>query len=219
MSNWREKANSGGGNYGPPVPLPAGVYGKKVDAKWYEKQKKPIPTQHEGLLRIQKYLGTRQKEGSANIQHSFIVVSTNGTDGTAFLKFNLQPWMLTPEAVALAFGKDAEVGYVEEGGKPEDLTGTAEAIRKNIRTQLAEANTPEEAVETELAEQYKKTLDSIRINVGQIYRLQDAQGAKRDETADLSTLVGTEFPGAIEQREFGGNTNAEVKSIYAAAAR
>jgi hypothetical protein len=197
------------------------VYGKTVDPKWYEKNKKPVPTQHDGLLRIQKYLGGKQREGKDNVQHSFIVVSTNGVDGTAFLKFNLQPWMLTPDAVALAFGEKAIAEFITDGtGTEGSIAATRTAVTSYARGRVELANTPSELVEEQTAEQVKSVLDQIRINVGQIYRLQDWAGTGRDETRGLDSLTGIEFAGAIETSNFvksdgTKDDTAEVKAIYA----
>ena len=199
MSVDYNKANAGGYS-GERTALPVGWYGATPKAR----PGKTPPTTHDGLLRIVSFIGTKPTKTEGLNRNSFLVASTNGTDGTAFLSFNTENWWTTDEAIALAFN----LPFDDQA----TITKLRNALTAKARERAEDANTPEESMEQATKEIYEGILKQIQINVGTIFRLQDWAGVPRNPRQELNELVGTEFAGSVEPG-FSGDT-ADVKSVF-----
>jgi len=151
-------------------------------------------------------------------------------DGTAFLSMTLNDFWLAPESVALAFteasrNKDGKVQRDHEKMHLEAGTVTEASLQKcrihfqKIATdKVIAANTPEEFMAESITVQYRKELNQVSIKIGQFFDLQDwhngGDKSKRDLQFSPFDLVGTEFSGKVEIREFNGRSGSEVTRVY-----
>jgi hypothetical protein len=165
----------------------------------------------------------KSKNGSAN------PLDTPDFEGTAFLSLSLNEFWLNMEATSLAFteasrNKDGVIQHdnvaqaIADGDTTQEAIDTAIAHFRQIATdKVIAANTPAENLEAAIETQYGKELTQISIKVGQFVTLQDWKGVPRSLQFDPTQLVGTEFSGKVETREFNGKSGAEVTSIYSKA--
>ena len=134
--------------------------------------------------------------------------------GTAFMKIDLRDEWLHDEPVALAMGEQ----WVEKAiasGIPKDNFDRAVAYFRQQATDACLAkNTPEDQLEEAVSKQYENILTQIRINVGQVFRLQDWAGKPWDPQMDLHLLAGTRFAGRIAKSSLAGSDGSEVASVY-----
>jgi hypothetical protein len=147
-------------------------------------------------------------------------------EGTAFLKVVLHELWLNPEATALAFTEasrnkegviqaDYVAKAIESGETDQESIEKARAHFRQVATdKVIAANTPAEQMEEAVEDQYQNELTQISIKVGQFVDLLDWVGVPRDLHFDPIKLVGAEFSGKIEHREWQGKTRAEVKTVY-----
>ena len=147
-------------------------------------------------------------------------------DGTAFLSITLHDLWKTPEATALAFTEasrnkegviqqDWVAKAIAEGEVTQESIDRAAAHFRQVATdKCVNANTPADQLDEAVNVQYAKELTQISIKVGQFLTLQDWAGIPRDLQSDVLHLVGTEFSGKIEVREFNGKSGAEVTAIW-----
>jgi len=165
------------------------------------------------------------------------VPSTNGKEpdpfhqgpdfeGTAFLSLSLHELWLTPEATALAFTEASrnkegvvQADYIQkaiaDGDATQDSIDKARAHFRQVATdKVISANTPSEQVEEAVEKQYQKELTQISIKTGQFVTLEDWKGVPRSLQLDPRELIGTEFSGKVEAREFNGKQGVEVTAIY-----
>jgi hypothetical protein len=147
-------------------------------------------------------------------------------DGTAFLSLTLHEMWLCSEATALAFTEASrnkegviQADYVakalQENEVTQDSIDNARAHFQQLATdKCIAANTPVDELEAAVQKQYQKELTQISIKVGQFVTLQDWAGVARSLQYDPLHLVGTEFSGKVEVREFNGKSQTEVTAIY-----
>lgn len=158
-------------------------------------------------LTILRYLGPKDTKTEGTTRHTFLVGSLNGTKGTAFLQINLRESWLTPGAVALAMNDHSNVSKA-------DLDSAEKQLYSEAAAAVIKANTPADKQETATTEQYNKNLTTARIAIGTLFRLQDWDGAnKNDPNEPMDALVECFFSGHVRHREFGGSTQVEVDRV------
>lgn len=153
-------------------------------------------------------------------------LETPDFEGTAFLSLTLHELWLNMEATSMAFteasrNKDGVIQHdnvaqaLADGDTTEVAISNARAHFTNVATEKCiQANTPAENLEAAIQTQYGKELTQISIKVGQFLTLQDWKGQTRSLQFDPTQLVGTEFAGKVETKEFNGKSGAEVTSVY-----
>lgn len=170
-------------------------------------QKEPLTKGKFNDLKVIKYWGVTQKDHN---RHSLSVVSQS-RDGFASMYIQLEPDWLQDGVIVLAMGEDAVKQAVDAGEvTTHDITRAHNVINKLVAQKLEAANTPEEARDEAFDTAKRNILTQIKINVGQVWRLQEWAGLPLNEHADLSQLVGTVFAGRVE--EFNGKLS--VKDVY-----
>ena len=199
------------------VALLAGRYGshkKNTDGTWLE----PNEAIRESLLQIAtNAYWARTEKDEETVQHSWLVTSTNGVPGTAFLNIRVHPSWQTPEAFSVVFLK-GEVMKNKETGTP--LTTTEKiklwvaALTDRITRLIDEANTPDENRDEAISKRFDKALTTIQINLGQLFDLQGSLGLGRDWEVDGESLVGAQFGGRVEPGL--KPETAKVASMYVA---
>jgi hypothetical protein len=147
-------------------------------------------------------------------------------EGSAFLSLTVHSDWTHPAALAMAF---TEASRNKAGNIQHDYLAAAVAsgeveaqvakdgevyYRKLALDKVLAANTPGNQIDAAIEAQYRKELLQISIKIGHIFNLEDWAGIPRDPSYDLSQLVGVEFAGKIESREFNGKVNSEVTGIY-----
>jgi hypothetical protein len=148
-------------------------------------------------------------------------------EGTAWLSLTLHEMWLNPEACALAFTEasrnkegviqaDYIAAAIQEGEATQESISKAQDYFKKVATdKVIAANTPDDKMQEAYESQYGKELTQISIKVGQFVTLQDWKGVPRDLHFDPLQLVGTDFSGKIETKEFNGKSGSEVTAVYA----
>lgn len=147
-------------------------------------------------------------------------------DGTAFLSITIHEDWKHPAALALAF---TEASRTKEGKINHDYLAEAIAsgevdpkiaqegaayYRKIALDKVLAANTPADQIDRAVEAQYRKELVQISIKIGELFTLLDWAGVNRDPQFDVTHLVGEQFAGKIESREFNGKTQSEVTRVY-----
>jgi hypothetical protein len=155
-------------------------------------------------------------------------LNTFGPDfeGTAWLSLTLHEMWLNPEACALAFTESSRnkegviqadyiAAAIQEGEATQESISKAQDYFKSIASQkVIAANTPDDKMQEAYESQYGKELIQISIKVGQFVTLQDWKGVPRDLHLDPLQLVGTEFSGKIETKEFNGKSGSLCTAVY-----
>ena len=146
--------------------------------------------------------------------HGYLVAFDNkDKDGTAFLTIKTRPEWLAPEAVALAFGADTATKMLTAGTiTGETLAETQKYFIEAAENRAIKNNTPDDQLEKATQDNYDNTMIQIRINVGQIFRLQDWAGTQRSTDFDPAKLVGTRFSASVEPGFKAGSS--EVKTVF-----
>jgi hypothetical protein len=147
-------------------------------------------------------------------------------EGTAWLSLTLHEMWLNPEACALAFTEASrnkegviQADYIaaaiqEKEVTPESISKAQDYFKSIASQKVLDANTPDDRVQEAFETQYGKELTQIAIKVGQFVTLQDWSGKTRDLHLDPLQLVGTEFSGKVETKEFNGKSASEVTAVY-----
>jgi hypothetical protein len=169
--------------------LPEGTYGSGTEAG----------------LQVVHYIGARPTKDKALNRHSFLVASTNGIEGTAFLAIQLKDEWLDDGTISLAFNNPDSA--TEEERKAAEKRLYLAAVERAKANGADEENIEEAAQDT-----YKKLLTQIKVSIGQMFRLQDWKGVERDPFAPIAELVGIEFAGTIKPGLT--ESTSEVDSIF-----
>jgi hypothetical protein len=225
-TNTRERVSLSPGSYGT---------GKEPGLKILQYIDKTSKLDKSGAMRHSFLVAaTRPSREAAELQKN---AKSNGFDkgsplsepdfeGTAFLSVTLHELWLTPEATALAFTEasrnkegviqaDYVTKAIADGDATQDSIDRAAGHFKSLAAdKVLAANTPDDQVQDATDTQYKKELTQISIKVGQFLTLQDWAGQPRDLQFDPLKLVGTQFSGKVETKEFNGKSEAEVSAIW-----
>lgn len=190
------------------VALPAGRYGSQrrlKDGTFLE----PNEAIRESLLQIApNAYWTKVEKDEKTVRHSWLITSTNGIPGTAFLNIRIHPVWQTPEAFSVVFNQ----GEAIEGTTPEKIRFWMAALKDRITTAVQEANTPDELIDEAISERFDKALTAIHINLGQLFDLQRSLGLELDYNGNGTDLVGAKFAGTV--RPGLSVDTADVKSLY-----
>jgi hypothetical protein len=189
------------------VALLAGRYGshkKNKDGTWLE----PNKAIRESLLEIVNCNKSRVEKDEETVQHSWLVTSTNGVPGTAFLNIRVHPSWQTPEAFSVVFNK----GEAIEGTNGAMIRLWVTELTDRVTKLVDEANTPDEQRKEAISTRFDKALTTIHINLGQLFDLQRSKGLGRDWEVDGEALVGGTFAGTVEPGLSADTAN--VKSMY-----
>lgn len=152
------------------ISLPDGVYGAKLEKTEPDEQKR------NSLLEVVNYNNQSDRDKEAH-RHSWLVVSDNGIDGTAFLKLQLLPDWLTPEAYSVAFNKGNPVDETTQ----EKVNLWLLANEDRIRTRLQEnPDLSEEQIKESAETGLTKLVQRIQINVSGWFKLQKAKGLEEE---------------------------------------
>lgn len=183
----------------PRVALPARTYGNGKQPGLY----------------IKKYTG-QGEETSGATRHGWLVLALNGTEGSAFLNISLRPWYTTPEGMKLA-----GFGIPDSAINATALNLIQEGLAEQAAAKVEAANTPDDQKESAITDAIAGELTRVRINVGQILRLQDWAGgdfarigkpSRSIASWNPESFVGVEFSGSIQK----GNKpdSAQVKTVF-----
>jgi hypothetical protein len=147
-------------------------------------------------------------------------------EGTAFLSLTLHELWLNMEATSLAFTEasrnkegviqaDHVAKAIADGDVTEESIAKARAHFLQVATEkCVAANTPADKLEEAVQVQYGKELTQISIKTGQFLVLQDWAGKPRNLQFDPTQLVGAEFSGKVETKDFNGKSGSEVTAVY-----
>ena len=175
------------------VALLAGRYGshkKLKDGTFLE----PNEAIRESLLQIVNCNKSRVEKDKETTQHSWLVTSTNGVPGTAFLNIRVHPSWQTPEAFSVVFNQ----GEAIEGTDADKIRLWMAALTNRVTRLVDEANTPDEQREEAISTRFDKALTTIQINLGQLFDLQRSLNLGTDWEVDGAALVGATFSGRVE---------------------
>ena len=197
------------------VALLAGRYGshkKNTDGTWLE----PNEAIRESLLQIaENAYWTKVEKDEETVRHSWLVTSTNGVPGTAFLNIRVHPSWQTPEAFSVVF-LEGEVLKDKETGTPKTTTDKIKlwmaALTDRVTRLVDEANTPDEQRDEAISTRLDKALTTIQINLGQLFDLQRSLKLGTDWEVDGESLIGAQFGGRVEPGMSADTAN--VKSLY-----
>lgn len=160
-------------------------------------------------LEIVNYNGARETKDPELTQHSFLVVSNDGTAGTAFLTIPIKEKWLNTDYLGLVF--KAPYG-TEEGRKQVEAAAYKDAVDKAM-----ERGTPPDQLELATKTLYDNSLLQAKVSIGTLFRLQDWAGVERSTDFQPEKLVGIEFGGEVELAERpskDGTINSNVKSVF-----
>ncbi len=226
----------------PKVSLPPGIYGSNKEPglkivaylQEYSNLDKNSAMQHKFVVAATKPSREaadkfKSKNGSTN------PLDQTDFEGTAFMTMTLHEDWLNYEASSLAFtyaatNKEGVVSTdhiaqaIASGDTDQESVDRARAHFMQIATdKCIEARTPAEQLEESVAIQYGKELKQINIKVRTFVDLQAWKGVNPISLQfDPSQLVGTEFAGKVETREYTKKTgeagsSTEVVSVYSPA--
>ena len=165
-------------------------------------------------LKILKYNGSRDTKTEGNKQHRFGVVSKT-REGFCNLYMLINDFWLDDAVMALALGTTSDA--INEGAiTAADVERAQAKIKSIVDEKIAEANTPDELVAEKTEEFTRKLLNTIKINVGTLLRLQKYAGDTPSLVFDVEKLVGITFRGkVIAKAGSDGKEYLEVDSVYA----
>ena len=155
-------------------------------------------------LEIINYNGPRETKDPDLTQHSFLVVSADGTPGTAFLTIPIKEKWLSADYLGLAFNKPYGT---EDGRKQAEGLAYKEAVDKAV-----ERGTPTDQLEEATKVIYNNSLLQAKVALGTLFRLQDWAGVERSTEFHPEKLVGIEFGGEVEPGLKSDASN--VKSVF-----
>jgi hypothetical protein len=166
-------------------------------------------------LEIVSFVGAKATKDPELMRLTYLVASTDGQPGTAFLTFNINYGWLKDEILALAFnlegvpdketleaalGIKLETEADEKQAREGILAEAEQALRAKASARAMANNAPETAEKL-----YENALTAIRISVGTVFRLQDWQGYDRDALMIQHApekLMGCTFGGKVKESNF-----------------
>ena len=154
----------------------------------------PNEALRESLLQIVNCNKSRVEKDGETTQHSWLVTSTNGVPGTAFLNIRVHPSWQTPEAFSVVFNQ----GEAIEGTTADKIKLWMAALKDRVTTLVDGANTPDEQRDEAISKRFDKALTTIQINLGQLFDLQRSLKLSTDWEVDGEALVGAQFGGRVE---------------------
>lgn len=169
-----------------------------------------------------------------------LLVDTDPPNGTAFYRLNWKEWWSDERVIALAcisdkgpdgkpktidgpkgpvvvFGSADAVAQLQQMPGPnganytkEDITPVVDYLTQKAKEKVVAANTPDDQVESATELQYQNILTQIRIQVHELFKLQDWKGIPRDAKFDPQSLVNTEFGGSVKEGQREGQFEVTV---------